>query len=134
MSPPIPAQRSTTIGLAWNRMALYRATGSAVACSTPTGSTHIRSPRSNFAAAFRRASVNRTAADDHPGRGQLPQPVQLRRADRPDRRDLLEQPAARVGRQEPELVVDAGIVLASCSGRIGARMREWIVVASRRRL
>ncbi len=65
-SPPIPAQRWTTIGQAENRPALCRATGSAVACSTPTGSTHIRSPRSNFSAAFRRASTSRTAADTNP--------------------------------------------------------------------
>ena len=104
-------------------MALCRATGSAVACSTPTGSTHIRSPRSNFSAAFRRACVSRTAARRPSGRGQLPQPVQVRRADRPDRRDLLEQPAALRRSSGPELVVDARIVLASCSGRFGARMR-----------
>ena len=123
MSPPIPAQRSTTIGLAWNRIALYRATGSAVACSTPTGSTHIRSPRSNFPAAFRRASVSRTAAETIPAgasfrsRSSSAGPIDRTAATSSSNR----RPMSVV--KDPELVVDAGIVLASCSGRVVARMR-----------
>ena len=46
---------------------------------------------------------------DGPRRGELPQPGEVRRADRSNRRDLGEQALARIGRQDPVLLVDAGV-------------------------
>ena len=104
-SPPMPAQRSTTSGQT-NRTALWRATGSEVACSTAVGSTHIRWPCSNLSAALARACDKRIAAETAAGEARFRS--RARSAGRIDLTDgdLGQKPAASLGRQDPGLGVD----------------------------
>ena len=77
------------------------ATGSAVACSTPVGSTHMSEPSLEFQRCLLAGLRQTNGRRDGLGRGLLPEPGELRGAQGSGISDLLEQVLACFGGEDP---------------------------------